>query len=140
MKRHENRRKLSTALMCAALLAGLPFLVACGGDSTEEEVQTVQVRVTDHQIEMPNPLPTGATQFEVTNAGSHPHSFGIIGPAGDIKLDEPLKPGESTTLEAMFLDTGTYRVYCPSDEAHGESMQIALNVRPDAPAPTEAGS
>lgn len=134
MKRHASGKNISAALLCAALLAGLPFLVACGGDSVEEEVQTVQVRVTDNKIEMPNPLPTGATQFEITNAGSHPHSFGIIGPAGDIKLDEPLEPGESTSLEAMFLDTGTYRVYCPTDEAHGESMQIALNVRPDAPA------
>jgi len=137
MKRQENRNKISATLLCLALLAGLPLLVACGGNAEEkEEVQTVQIRITDNRIEMPNPLPTGAAQFEITNAGSHEHSLGITGPAGDITLEKPLKPGESTSMEAMFLDTGTYRVYCPVDEAHGESMQIALNVRPDAPAPS----
>jgi uncharacterized cupredoxin-like copper-binding protein len=130
MTRHESKR-ISAALLCAALLAGLPFFVACGGDSIEEEAQTVQVRITDNRIEMPNPLPTGATQFEITNAGSHDHSFGITGPVGEITLEKPLKPGETASMEAMFLDTGTYRVYCPVDESHGESMQLALNVRPD---------
>lgn len=131
MKYFDNRRRLSAALWCAALLAVLPFLVACGGGSNEEEAPTVQIRITDARIEMPNPLPTGPAKFQITNAGSHEHSFGITGPVGEIKLEKPLKPGETTELDTMFLDTGTYRVYCPVDEAHGESMQIALNVRPD---------
>ena len=134
MKRQENRNKLSAVLLCAALLAGLPLLVACGGEKEEAEVPTVQIRITDNRIEMPNPMPTGAVQFEVVNAGTHEHSLGITGPVGEISLEEPLKPGETATLDEMFLDTGTYRVYCPVDEKHGESMQIALNVRPDAPA------
>jgi uncharacterized cupredoxin-like copper-binding protein len=135
MKLHENRNNISAALLCAFLLAGLPLLTGCvGGNSEGPEVQTVQVRVTDTGIEMPNPLPTGAAKFEITNAGSHEHSFGITGPAGDITLEKPLKPGETASLDEMFLDTGTYRVYCPVDEKHGESMQIALNVRPDATA------
>ena len=136
MKRHENRNRISAVLLSAALLAGLPLFTACvGGSNDEVEVQTVQVRITDDHIEMPNPLPTGAAKFEITNAGSHEHSFGLTGPAGDITLEEPLKPGETASLDEMFLDTGTYRVYCPVDEkSHGDSMQIALNVRPDAPA------
>ncbi len=136
MNRHTNRKSISAAILCTALLAGMPFLVACGGNPSEEaEVQTVQVRITDDHIEMPNPLPAGATLLEITNAGTHTHSFGIEGPAGDIKLDEPLKPGETNSLEAMYLDSGTYRVYCPVDEAsHGNSMQIALNVQPEAAA------
>jgi len=137
MKLHETGNNVRAAVLCAALLTGLPLFTACvGGNAEEKEVPTVQVRVTDTGIEMPNPLPTGAAKLEITNAGSHVHSFGITGPAGDIKLDEPLKPGETASLDEMFLDTGTYRVYCPVDEAHGESMQIALNVRPDAPALT----
>lgn len=136
MNRHENRKSISAAILCAALLAGMPFLVACGGNSSEEaQIQTVQVRVTDDRIEMPNPLPAGATKLEITNAGTHAHSFGIEGPAGDIKLEEPLKPGETTSMEAMYLDSGTYRVYCPVDQAsHGASMQLALNVQPESAA------
>jgi len=133
MKRHENRNNISAVLLCAALLAGLPFFTACvGGNADGPEAQLVQVRVTDTAIEMPNPLPTGAAKFEITNAGTHEHSFGITGPVGEIALEKPLKPGETATLDEMFLDTGTYRVYCPVDEKHGEPMQIALNVRPDA--------
>ena len=79
-------------------------------------------------------MPTGAARLEITNAGSHEHSFGITGPVGEITLEKPLKPGETASLDEMYLDTGTYRVYCPVDEAHGKSMQLALNVRPDAPA------
>jgi hypothetical protein len=136
MTRHYRSNRISAALLCAALLAGLPFFVACiGGNADGPEAQTVQVRITDNRIEMPNPLPTGAAKFEITNAGSHDHSFGITGPVGEITLEKPLKPGETASLDEMFLDTGTYRVYCPVDEKHGEPMQIALNVRPDAAAP-----
>jgi hypothetical protein len=139
MKRQENRKNISTVILCAALLAVLPLLVACSGGKAQEEAPTVQVRVTDNAIEMPNPMPTGAVKFQIINAGTHEHSFGITGPVGDITLPQPLKPGETASLDEMFLDTGTYRVYCPVDEKHGESMQIALNVRPDAPAATKNG-
>lgn len=135
MKRHENRNRISTLLLCAALLATLPLLTGCvGGNADKPEAQVVQVKLTDSAIEMPNPLPTGAAKFQIMNTGTHEHSFGITGPAGDITLEKPLKPGETAELDEMFLDTGTYRVYCPVDEKHGESMQIALNVRPDTAA------
>jgi uncharacterized cupredoxin-like copper-binding protein len=127
--RRNGSKQTGAALLCAALLAGLPFLIACGG-TAEQEIQAVQVRITDHGIEMPPSLPTGATTFEVTNAGSSAHSFALAGPAGDAKLEAPLKPGETGTLEVV-LDTGTYRVYCPVEQGHGDSMQVALNVRPN---------
>lgn len=132
MTRNE-RNRMGAALLCAALLAGMPFLVACGGGDheTEAEIQTVQVQINDHQLEMPSSLPTGPTMFHISNAGSHDHSFGITGPAGEQKLEKPLKPGETAELE-LYLDTGTYRVYCPVDESHGDSMQMALNVTPEA--------
>jgi uncharacterized cupredoxin-like copper-binding protein len=139
MKRQETRERISTALLWATLLVILPLLVACVGGKAKEEAPTVQVRVTDNAIEMPNPMPTGAVKFQITNAGTHEHSFGITGPVGDITLPQPLKPGETASLDEMFLDTGTYRVYCPVDEKHGEPMQIALNVRPEAPAATKNG-
>jgi Cupredoxin-like domain len=127
----QERKRTGAALLCA-VLAVFPFFVACGGDTHEAaQDQTVQVRVTDQELAMPGSLPTGATTFEVTNAGSHEHSFGITGPAGDMLLEEPLKPGETATL-AMNLEAGTYRVYCPVDESHGKSMQLALHVVPAA--------
>jgi uncharacterized cupredoxin-like copper-binding protein len=130
----QERKRTGAALLCA-ILAVFPFFIACGGDNHEAiKDQTVQVRVTDQELAMPESLPTGATTFEVTNAGSHEHSFGIAGPAGDMLLEEPLKPGETATLD-MNLEAGTYRVYCPVDERHGKSMQLALHVVPAAGSP-----
>ena len=128
MTSNRNNR-MGAALLCATLLAGMPLLTACGGggDKTEEKIQTVNVNVTDHQLEMPTSLPTGPTKFEVTNTGTHEHSFGIVGPHADDTLEAALKPGETGSVE-LFLESGTYRVYCPVDENQGHTMQVALNV------------
>lgn len=134
MTRNEHRHTAAAArlLLCAALLTGLPFFAACGGDNPEDQAanQTVQVRLTESRIEMPASLPTGKTTFQITNTGSHEHGFGITGPAGDKVLDETLKPGETAELE-MELDTGTYRVYCPVDQGQGKPLQMALSVHPE---------
>lgn len=128
--RHNESKLISAALLCAALLAGLPFLTACGGSKTAApEARMVQVQITDQGIQMPASLPSGVTTFQVSNSGSSEHSFGITGPSGDMKLDAPLKPGESASLD-MVLDSGTYRVYSPVDPGQS-SMQMALNVHPD---------
>lgn len=133
---HESNRR-GAVLLFAALLACLSF-VACGGDSSSSaQDRTVQVNVTDQELQMPETLPTGPTTFQITNAGNHEHSFGIAGPAGDETLDKTLKPGETATLD-INLDAGTYRVYCPVDEKHGKPLQLALRVTPDATAPATA--
>ena len=130
---HESNRR-GAVLLFAALLACLSF-VACGGDSSSSsQDRMVQVNVTDQELQMPETLPTGPTTFQITNAGNHEHSFGIVGPAGDETLDKTLKPGETATLD-INLDAGTYRVYCPVDESHGKPLQLALHVTPDANAP-----
>ena len=131
-----NRRNLVGAfarlLLCAALLTTLPLLTACGGDNNdyEAQAQTVQVQLTDQQIQLPASLPSGMATFEIKNTGSLEHSFAIAGPAGEKVLDEPLKPGETAEIE-MELGTGTYRVYCPGERANGHSLQAALNVTPN---------
>ena len=134
MKFQESNRR-GAVLLFAALLACLSF-VACGGDNSahEQQDQVVQVTVTDQELQMPVSLPTGATTFQVKNTGSQAHSFGIVGPGGDIMLEKPLKPGETGTLD-IALDAGTYRVYCPEDGNHGKPLQLALHVTPDATAP-----
>ncbi|HEX4962187.1 MAG TPA: hypothetical protein VF173_15230 [Thermoanaerobaculia bacterium] len=133
MRRNE-RNHTGAALLFATLLMGLPFVVACGGASHNGQAQqTVQVRITDQGIEMPPSLPSGVTTFKVTNAGTTQHSFGITGPSGDQKLEAALKPGESGALD-IVLDAGTYRVYSPD-----ETMQVALNVRPETIAHSRNG-
>ena len=127
---NHQRRLLLLAVLAAAL-----SLTACGGESGHapavSQEQTVQVKVTDDHIQMPTELPAGMAMFEVTNAGTHEHSFGITGPGGDKVLEKNLQPGETETLE-MTLDAGTYRIYCPVDQKHGDPMQMALNVKDGA--------
>jgi uncharacterized cupredoxin-like copper-binding protein len=127
---NHQRRLLSLAVFAAAL-----SLTACGGGSGNApagpQAQTVQVQVTDDHIQMPTELPAGMATFEVTNAGTHEHSFGITGPGGDKVLEKNLEPGETEQLE-MTLDAGTYRIYCPVDQKHGDPMQMALNVKEGA--------
>ena len=42
-----GNRQIGAALLCAALLVGLPFFTACGGakSATQPQGQTVQVRI-----------------------------------------------------------------------------------------------
>ncbi|MFL6198594.1 MAG: cupredoxin domain-containing protein [Thermoanaerobaculia bacterium] len=130
-----HQRRHQYRLLLLAVLAAALSLTACGGDSGNTPAsageQTVQVKVTDDRIQMPTELPAGMAMFEVTNSGTHEHSFGITGPGGDKVLEKTLQPGESETLE-MTLDAGTYRIYCPVDQKHGDPMQLALNVKDDA--------
>jgi uncharacterized cupredoxin-like copper-binding protein len=133
MNHHETKHAAFARLfLLAALVAALSLFVACGSseNGTAADAQTVAVHLTDHGIEMPASLPSGMTTFEVTNAGSHEHSFGITGPGGDQTLEKALQPGETASLD-MALDSGTYRIYSPVDQSHGTPMQIALNVRPE---------
>lgn len=129
-------KQMRAAVLCATLLTGVPFFVACGGgDAEEQQIQTIQVRITDQGIEMPAELPTGAAVFKVVNAGTREHSLGVTGPSGDLKLEENLKPGETGELE-VILETGSHRVYNPLDASQG-AMQMALNVTP--PSETHRG-
>ena len=115
MRRNESK-PIGAALLCAALLAGLPFLSACGSKTPGPEAQMVQVQLTDQGIMMPGSLPAGETTFNVVNSGSSEHSFGLAGPAGEKKLEEPLKPGESATLDVV-LDSGTIGSTAPPTRA-----------------------
>ncbi len=131
-------RQTRTALVCATLLAALPVLAACGGKTPAadqkqavQQRQTIEVRITDDHLEMTDSLPSGATTFHVVNSGALPHSFGVAGPAGDKTLDD-LQPGATANLE-MDLEEGTYRVYCPLEHDHRDSMQLALHVHPTPP-------
>ena len=108
----------------AALLVALPLLAACGGKEAQPQPnQVVQVKLTEHQIEMPGSVAPGRTTFKLTNTDTKPHRFAIDGPAGESGLKSALQPGQSTTLE-VDLWPGTYRVHCPQDEG----MMLALQV------------
>jgi len=89
---------------------------------------TVLVSLVDFAIEMPASISPGRKVFEVTNKGTVNHSFGIRGNGIDAKLDSPLIPGATRTLEAD-LQPGNYQVYCPVDQHRDRGMAGTLVVR-----------
>jgi hypothetical protein len=127
MRRNES--KLASAaswrlFLFAALLVGLPFFAACGGDD-ESEVpsQQVEIRLTENAIEMPATVAPGPVELQVVNETDTPRKLGIEGPIGSEELEQ-VQPGQRASLE-LVLDPGTYRVYSPGDS---REVQTALRV------------
>jgi plastocyanin len=84
-------------------------------DEAEDEAEageTVQVRLTEFEIEMPAEIPAGETTFEIENVGSVGHSFTISGGDVEAALDAPLGPGQTATL-TVDLPAGEYEIVCP---------------------------
>jgi hypothetical protein len=73
---------------------------------------TVDVLLTDRAVEIVGTLAPGRTIFRVHNGGTEKHDFALDGPQGTLRLEDPLKPEESATLEVV-LPTGSYVVFCP---------------------------
>ncbi|HLT47982.1 MAG TPA: cupredoxin domain-containing protein [Rubricoccaceae bacterium] len=138
--------KLSILPILLAL--ALP-LAACGGAEVETaepttetpapmdegaattERNTVDVVLTEYEIDMPASLPSGPTTFSITNSGTMEHNFEVEGQGIEEELAEDLQPGGSATLD-LTLQPGTYRVYCPvEDHAEAHGMELQLTVTPD---------
>ena len=87
----------------------------------------VQVTLVDYDIRMPATLAPGTVTFNVTNTGSHEHSFEVEGAGIERALDTPLQPGQTGQLR-VDLRRGTYNVYCPvaDHEQRGMSRQLIV--------------
>ena len=100
---------------CSALLPA-PFAL-----ERAEHENTVDVLLTEYQIDMPTTLEAGWTSLRIKNMGKKEHSFRIEG------HDLEKKPGESATLQ-VDLRPGTYRVSCPEDD-HDDDKNMKLELR-----------
>ena len=87
----------------------------------------VDVVLQEFEILMPRQLGAGPATFRVTNRGTMQHSFEIEGQGTERKLDEPLEPGETETLQ-VDLEPGQYRVYCPVSDHTQRGMSFQLQV------------
>lgn len=87
----------------------------------------VQVTLADYSIEMPATLLPAQYTFNVTNRGTHEHSFEVEGEGIEKALDRPLRPGQSAKL-VVDLRAGTYKVYCPVADHEERGMTRPLVV------------
>jgi plastocyanin len=109
-------------ILCVGLLLlGLAPVVLA------QDSNTVQVSLTEFEIDMPDSIPAGPTTFEITNNGTVEHNFEVEGQDVEEELETNLQPGETGTLE-LDLAPGTYEIYCPVDDHEGQGMSLTLTV------------
>jgi uncharacterized cupredoxin-like copper-binding protein len=93
----------------------------------DADARKVDVRLIEHEIEMPKQLPAGKTAFVVKNAGKAKHNFEIQGQGLDKKFWMSVDPAESKTLH-VDLKPGTYKVFCPVGDHEEHGMKLELKV------------
>lgn len=120
-----------TAVAAVALV-----VVACAPDSGATEApatagnggagQTVDVSLTEFEIDMPTSISAGEVTFNVTNDGTMEHAFEVEGNGIEDETDV-LAAGDSATL-TVNLEPGTYEVYCPVGNHRDMGMLLELEV------------
>ena len=106
----------TAAVLCLALV-----LLAFAAPS-------VEVRLTEYAIEMPQTLPPGPTTFTLHNQGHKGHSFKLEGPGIQDMTPVIVKAGKTGTVE-VTLQPGEYKVYCPIGSHSAKGMTMTLTVK-----------
>jgi uncharacterized cupredoxin-like copper-binding protein len=94
----------------------------------DADAHKVEVKLSEHEIDMPKKLENGKTAFVVHNAGKEKHNFEIQGAGIEKKFFADLAPDETKVLH-VTLKPGAYKVYCPVKDHEGEGMKLNLTVK-----------
>jgi uncharacterized cupredoxin-like copper-binding protein len=118
-------------LLVPLIFFGLTAAAGSEQPQGEKAAGTVEVRLSEYAIQMPQTLPAGPTTFLVRNEGHKSHSFKIEGPKIDGQLETIVRPRETGTLQ-ITLQPGEYKVYCPlgSHAAKGMTMTLVVSGKP----------
>ena len=98
-----------------------------GAPQMTAEGDTVQVTLTEFEIQMPSQIEAGVTTFEIMNEGSVEHNFEIENEQMEKMLVSPIAPGATATM-TVDLEPGTYEVYCPVADHEDRGMELMLEV------------
>jgi plastocyanin len=126
----KNRRYAACLLLPILLFSLTAAALGAEEPKGDKAAGTVEVRLSEHVIEMPNTLPAGPATFLIHNEGKKTHSFKIEGPGVDALLSAPVSPRASGQLQ-VTLQPGEYKVYCPigSHEAKGMTMKLTVTAK-----------
>jgi uncharacterized cupredoxin-like copper-binding protein len=118
---------LKIRLVVPILLLSLTSVASAQDQEKKATTGTVEVKLTEYAIEMPESLPAGPTTFVIRNEGQKSHSFVLQGEDTEERLSSPLRPHATASLE-VELKPGKYKVYCPigSHEAKGMTMTLMV--------------
>ncbi|NIV91311.1 hypothetical protein GWN42_00535, partial [candidate division KSB1 bacterium] len=81
-------------------------------DQSASVPDTVEVELTEYEIDMPVTMTAGPKVFKIKNTGQADHNIAIEGQEINQALEQDLKSGESGTMQIQ-LQPGDYDVYCP---------------------------
>lgn len=94
------------------------------GFDGDQPADTVRATLTEWDIELAaDTLQPGGVVFQVHNEGEYDHAFEVEGAGEEWETDVGV--GEESTLE-VTLEAGTYEVYCPLDDEHGNHEQLGM--------------
>ena len=94
----------------------------------DEDARKVEVKLSEHHIEMPKTLGTGKTAFLVRNAGKEKHNFEIKGEGIEKKFFADIAPNDTKVLH-VDLKPGNYKIYCPVGDHATDGMAANLTVK-----------
>jgi hypothetical protein len=92
----------------AAGRSGAPDIVAAKVAPT----RVVDVALTGTSFQVEGSMAPGPVRFHVRNVSTGRHSFAVDGIDHTFKLEDPLAPGASGTLD-VELPSGSFRIRCP---------------------------
>ncbi len=96
-------------------------------EAQASEGATVDVTLTDFDIEMDSTLEAGRTVFSVSNDGDEEHNFEVEGQGMEREFESNLQPGDTEELE-VDLQPGSYVIYCPVEDHRSQGMEVQLTV------------
>jgi hypothetical protein len=94
----------------------------------DSDARRIEVKITEHRINMPLALEDGKTAFVVHNASPDKRNFEIQGEGIDKKFLTGLGPDETKVLH-VNLKRGTYKAYGWAKEGDNEAPKVNLTVK-----------
>ena len=89
------------------------------------DTATIHVPLTEWSVVVSQGVVSpGTFTFHAMNQGTYPHAFEIEGNGKEWK-SEPIPPGGTAILRPT-LTAGTYEVYCPVVDGHGNHQQRGM--------------
>jgi plastocyanin len=89
------------------------------------QTDTIEVRLDEWAVRSAqDTLTSGRIVFRVTNDGAYEHALEVEG-SGIEEETSKIAAGGSATL-AVDLAAGTYELYCPIEDTHGEHQQLGM--------------
>ncbi len=100
-----RRGSLRSLVSASAIALAIMTHAACGGPR-----HAIDVRLTDHGVQILKSVPSGDVEFRITNGGTRDHNLKIVG--GGLEIESPVvEPGKTATLAAT-LPTSRFDTFC----------------------------